>query len=70
MPLPARTVASLPCTGNREMSGEVLVGQVGVDVHLPQGIKVYNTLAVVGRSRVVLSFANESEQDVWLNPRT
>ena len=27
--LPARTVSSVPCTGNKKMSGEVLVEQVG-----------------------------------------
>ena len=68
--LPARTVTSVPCTGNKKMSGEVLVEQVGGEVHLPQGIKVHDTLTILKKGRVVLCVANESEQDIWLNPRT
>ena len=52
----ARTVTSIPCTGNREMS--VPVEQVGVDVNLPQGSKVHDILTVLESGRVVLCAAN------------
>ena len=68
--LPARTVTSVPCTGNQKMSGYVLVEPVSVEIHLPQGVKVHDTLTVLEKGRVVLCVANESEQDIWLNPRT
>ena len=68
--LQARTVMSVPCTGNKNMSGEVLVEQVRGDVYLPQGIKVHDTLSILKTGRVVLCVANENEQDIWLNPRT
>ena len=68
--LPARTVISVPCTGNQKMSGYVLVEPVSVEINLPQGVKVHDTLTVLEKGRVVLCVANESEQDIWLNPRT
>ena len=45
--LPARTVTSVPCTGNQKMSGYVLVEPVSVEIHLPQGVKVHDTLTVL-----------------------
>ena len=68
--LPARTVTSVPCTGNNKMSGYVFVEPVSVEIHMPQGLKVHDTLTVLKKGRVVLCMANESEQDLWPNPRT
>ena len=68
--LPARTVTSVLCTGNQKISGYVLVEPVSVEIHLPQGVKVHDTLTVLGKGRVVLFVANDSEPDIWLNPRT
>ena len=68
--LPARTVTSVSCTGNKKVSGYVLVEPVSVEIHLPQGLKIHDTLTVVEKGRVVLCVANEREQDSWLNTGT
>ena len=68
--LPARTVTSVSCTGNKTVSGYVLVAPVSVDILLPQGLKIHDTLTVLEKGSVVLCVAIESEQDIWLNPRT
>ena len=52
------------------MSGYILVEPISVEIHLPQGLKVHDTLTIQEKGRFVLCVANESEQNIWPNPRT